>query len=455
MNVRLRFVVLAAVLSSLLGISSAFAQQNEAQCKAVLTARMAAALKSAKPGTTAAPAPASDFCNNLAALILDTLSDPEAMKILVPESVARALSPRDFQSRSGGKTELGGSAGQSEAVPGVQPTAIASGSIAAVNTDAGRETIAALSVNPIVLFLAEKATQQLAKYSRLADLTVFVPVSSPTDGDGPTPPASESKLRYVGVRLRLNFAGHKAGKDLWQEADRLLEQRIVRLGKQIEPLFQILTSTSDVEGCTAALLDTKTSEAVTEKCGSPFAFTANPTESEALRAAFAKIRRKADSQYWGLDLRMDTGDPTLGAVANSSGQYTFAGLSFGRQFGSESASGVSNGLRVRAGYRNVKLDSASSSASTWDFAAGYEMRRPIAGEDEMDLAIGVEIRGDSDSTTLDDALPKRLLRGSISIPIVGGASVSLNLTKPLVNNSVATIAATFNWGLLLSNKPTR
>jgi hypothetical protein len=99
----------------------------------------------------------ADFCRGLAGFIIFKWTGPGAAAIL-KSLTEEVLSPRDMQSRSTGHADLGGTAGQGQAVPGVQPAGVAAGTIAMVGTDAGRDAIAALSVNPGVLFLAERAT---------------------------------------------------------------------------------------------------------------------------------------------------------------------------------------------------------------------------------------------------------------------------------------------------------
>lgn len=447
MSTRIFVTSSVILLAFLLGAADAHAQQNEPKCQAVLKARDADLAKN----TT------EQFCTALAGLIITELSQPEAKEILktiLKPDVARVFSPRDMQNRSANQPELGGSIAQGQAVPGVQPAGVAAGSIAAVGTNAGRETIAALTFNPAVLFLAERASAQLARAARLADLTVFVPVSNAPEGDITTV-TSSSKLRYVGVRARVNITGVTDGTRLWREADALLEKRIARLATSTEHLFGLLVHTSDVEGCTAALLDTRTADAVSDACGAPFGYTADIKEAQQIHDEFSKVRRAADRRYFGVDLRFDTGDPTLGAVANASGDFTFVGLAFGQRIGAETASGISSGIRVRLGVRHAKLDSQSKADITTDFAAGWEMRRAMADEEELTLSAGVEWRQASDTPALDAFQATKMIRASMSIPLVKGAGVSLNLAKPLDSGGSPIITVSFNWGLLLSDRPGR
>jgi hypothetical protein len=170
--------------------------QNEDACKAVLDGR--------SPGHKNT----EQFCTALSGFIFVKLSAAEGAEILRPDalSVADIFSQRDLQNRTPQPPELSGTPAQGHSIPGVQPAGVASGTIAALGTRAGQDAIAALSVNPAVLFLAEAATEQLARLSRLADVTVFIPISSVTTEDTPTG-TDEGKLRYFGTRVRLNFTG--------------------------------------------------------------------------------------------------------------------------------------------------------------------------------------------------------------------------------------------------------
>ena len=57
-----------------------------------------------------------------------------------------------------------------------------------------------------------------------------------------------------------------------------------------------------------------------------FTFQPDLEVAAQLRQELARIRRAADANYFGADIRMDFGDPTLGAVENARGRSFFAGL---------------------------------------------------------------------------------------------------------------------------------
>src|ERR1043166_2341251 len=101
-----------------------------------------------------------------------------------------------------------GTPGQAEAVPGVQPTAAAAASLSAVGTDSGSKAIVAISLNPATLFGGTDSAT-VAKWSRVADFTLLVPMSKESPGA-----ASVAGLRYLGVRGKLNLSGISVGESL-------------------------------------------------------------------------------------------------------------------------------------------------------------------------------------------------------------------------------------------------
>jgi len=48
-----------------------------------------------------------------------------------------------------------------------------------------------------------------------------------------------------------------------------------------------------------------------------------------------------------------------------------------------------------------------------------------------------------------------MFRASLTMPLMQGAGVSLNVASPITGDVSPTISVNFNWGLLLSNRPGR
>lgn len=431
--------LLLALLSVLVPLGAA--AQDMPTCASIFAER--------KLGTP----PANQACFALAVAIYTHVTTSEAAAILKaePVRVGDVFSQRDLQNRSAQGAALAGTAAQGRAVPGVQPAGVAAGTIAAVGTDAGQDAIAALSLNPGMLFLADEATKQLARLSRFADVTLFIPVSGITQSEED---AETGKLRYFGARLRLNFVGLSAGSTVWERADELLKKRIATAAIATAALAETLNTTKTLRACVAALLDGGTAQAVIDSCGAPFGFTPDLKAAAAIRDELTKIRRAADAKYLGVDVRYDVGDPTLGAVANSRGQFLFAGLAAGRNFG---GSGMATaGIRARLGLRHATLDSADNAEFAAEGGAGFNLSRYV-GEDELNVEGAIEFRhGDAPSDLVDRFQTNFvMLRASIIVPVMAGNSISINVGKPLSGTVSPVFSVNFNWGLLLPGAPAR
>ena len=391
------------------------------------------------------------FCTLLAGFIFTSLTAAEAEALLAPDSVTPAdiFSQRDLQNRSSQQAALAGTPAQGQAIPGVQPAAVAAGTIAAVGTEAGQEALAALSINPAVLFLAETASAQLARLSRFADVTVLVPVSGATRDEESSQNAGT--LRYLGVRVRLNFTGLSAGSAVWEAADQILRARISQSAQLAAHVESIVTGTSDVAGCTAALLAKGAPDVVNAACGVPFVFTPDLALATELRRELARVRRAADASYFGVDFRIDFGDPTLGAVDNARGQFLFAGLAAGRRFAGSGA--ARSGVRARLGVRHGKLDSEEAAEFAAEGGVGIELSRSV-DDGALSISGAIEFRYGNASANLTDQFQTNfaMLRGSVLLPVTTGNSISINLGAPLAGDVSPIFSVNFNWGLILGDQ---
>jgi hypothetical protein len=341
----------------------------------------------------------------------------------------------------------------------VQPTGVAAGTIAALGTRAGQDAIAALSVNPMVLFLANEANKQLARASRIADVTVYIPVSGVTQSTTPTtPPPDPNKLRYVGARVRLNFLGISSGDAIWNEADTILRTQITQASLFVTSMTKVFQSVPDVKACVSALLSPGPATA-----GAPppcdtldVKWTLDEAQAVRLRDQLAAIRRQADAKYFGADIRYDFGDPTLGAVEDASGKFLFAGIAAGRRF-DDGVRRTSAGLRARLGIRHAKLDSVDEAKFAAEGGVGFEVSHTLTDEDEVNLSGAVEFRRGGAPANLTDQFQTdfTMLRGTISLPVTKGNSISINVGKPITGNVSPIFSVNFNWGLLLSDRLSR
>jgi hypothetical protein len=433
---------LALALVALSGVATGVRAQTAAQCEA--------AVKAHAPGVRIS----SDPCRDVAVMVL--ASAPAVVRaaalILQEDAVPTGsiFSQRDLQARYPQQPSLAGTAAQGQAIPSVQPAGVAAGTIAAVGTDAANDAIAALGLNPAILFIGDEVSRELAKYSRFADLTVFLPMSKLETQQNPRPPGGK-KLEYFGVRLRLNVTGLANGDAVWNGADRLLRNWMTRAGRNLERVRQAMAAAPDLAACVDALLTTEEVAAITAGCGAPVTLEVDLREAEQLRRQFSRVRNAADARYFGADIRIDVGDPTLGTVANSSGQFTFAGLAFGMRLGDASGNqGTTYGVRSRLGVRHAKLDTVPKSEFAAEGGFGLEIARSI-DEQEINLSAAVEFRQGNAPANLTDRFQTNfiMLRGSFLLPVTAGNSVSINVGIPVRGDVSRILSVNFNWGLLL------
>lgn len=426
-----------------LAVSAADARaQNDDACRVALTN----VLEELGEGLNVTRA----YCTALAGVIIAELTSAEADTILASRAFPDVFSIRDLQNRSSQHADLAGTPAQGHAIPSVQPAGVAAGTIAAVGTEAGEEALAALSINPAVLFLADRASERLARLSRLADVTVFVPVSGVTGGDASV--GDGEKLRYLGARVRVNITGLSAGSDVWDTARQLLRDRISANALAHSEIESILTGASDVRACADALLGVGDApEAVTEACGVPFGFLPDLDAAARLRRELAGIRRAADANYFGADFRIDYGDPALGAVEDARGRFLFTGLAAGRRLADREM--FSLRARARVGLRYTTLDAADETDFGVEGGVGLEASRAVA-DDELTMSGAIVFRYGSapDDLTEQFQTDFTMFRGSIVLPVAAGNSIGLNIGVPLRGEVSPVLSVNFNWGLLLSDQ---
>lgn len=439
---RLRKTVLAPAAAALMLWSPAAHGQTAVQCANVL-------IDNGIPAASHTPDPCADLSIMVAA------KAPSVMN-LADVFLGSTITPRDLQSQHPQQAALGGTPAQGHAVPGVQPAGVAAGTIAAVGTEAGDAAIAALGVNPAILFLDDAVSERLAQFSRFADLTVFVPVSDPSSDTDPDDD-DDNGLEYFGARLRINFTGISSGSTVWNEARKLTGNWIGRQADNSDHVRKVLGQAPDLSGCVTALLNPKPAEGeITQKCGAPVTLQVNQAEAEALRDELAKVRRAADARYFGMDIRYDHGDPTMGAVENASGSFLFAGLAYGRRLGSDADRSANLGFRSRLGVRHASLDGSDESEFAVEGGLGFEMARQLERQ-EINAAIGLEFRQGNAEEAVEDELQTNygMIRGSFLVPITSGNSLSINVGTPVWGDVSPVLSVNFNWGLLLPGRPSR
>lgn len=413
-----------------------------AECRAVLEK-----LTGEKPESIA-------NCHDLATFLDDSLSSG-ALEIRLNNAAAadtaRLMTPRKVQPLTG-EANISGVPGQSDAVPSAQPTALASANVSAVGTDHGTKTLAAISLNPFMLFGSSGDPKAAAKWSRVSDFTILVPTS---DQGG-----SPGDLSYFGVRARFNITGLSAGDNLLGAVNAAFARVVAaeaNLTQELETAFLNLPNQSTIEDCAEAILTASYGDSPAE-CLGKVTVGLNEADYDALRESILEARLKADRNYTGLDLRFDTGDPTLSGDPAKEVTALEAGLAFGRSSVGPNAFGTNFGLTGRIGARYSQLKSSSDSA-VWsaEGAVGFEANRLMADNQMVRLSGALEFRfaNEPDAEAEAHQTDNLAIRGAMAIPLLGGTSITVAFAAPLVGEMTPSLSVNFNWGLLLSNLPVK
>jgi hypothetical protein len=258
--------------------------------------------------------------------------------------------------------------------------------------------------------------------------------------------------------MRVNLTGLSAGSELWAAAEGLRDLTVIET-TETEALESALLDldASRISGCAAQLRnDAAAAEAVVAACGADLRPDLDLPTYEEFRASLAPLREQADSRYFGLDLRMDFGDPTLGAVPDADAVSINGGIAFGRQFVGVEPMAPSLGLRARAGVRYTDLRDLGETSFAADGGLGFVLRRPVDFDKAIGLSGGFEFRfGDVDET-LEAALQSDyvMLRAALSVPVTDQVAITLSFAEPLVGDGISqTLSVTGDWRLLLPMLP--
>lgn len=374
-------------------------------------------------------------------------------EILKPDAVAvsSVFSQRDLQSQQPQKPSLAGTPAQGQAIPSVQPAGAAAGTVAMVGTKAGDDAIAALGVNPALFFLSDLASKAMTQYSRFSDVTLFVPVTNQTATSANEP--ANSKLKYIGVRARFNWTGLSAGEAVWDGAKAAIAKFMTAQDRAVTRVSDILEEAHDPALCATRMLTNASDDDILEACGKLPTFDFSLDEAAAARRELAAVRRAADANFFGADIRMDFGDPTLGATPNAAGKFLYAGLAWGERFG---ASGTTLGLQFRAGARHARLDTDTTAEFAIEGGFGFELARSI-DDQELSASLALEGRHGNAPANETDRFQTNfaMIRGSFLLPVTAGNSVSVNFGVPISGPATPTLSVNFNWGLLLSDGRTK
>lgn len=346
------------------------------------------------------------------------------------------------QSRRAGEAIPAGTPAQTEAVPSVQPTALASASLGITGSEVGTDALTSISLNPATLFAGTDA-EAAARWGRFTDITLFFPVTDAGD--------IGRSLDYVGARVRMNITGVADGDKLLQRAKDAFNT-VLRAETNLElDLRAALQSASDVRLCVRSALESEPGDRLAG-CGGNITIGLSPSAYKKLRESLAAVREKADARYLGLDLRVESGDPTLGAVPGADVMALQAGLALGRRILQRNVYSPSLGIRSRLGVRYTDPRDVGAEV-TWalDGGLGFDASRMLPTEQYVKLSAGFEFRYSNSDDALQEALQTDFasFRGSLSVPLVGGASLSIGFATPVAGESQTSLTFNVDWGLLL------
>lgn len=362
---------------------------------------------------------------------------------VVTNVTARAfIPPRAVQSSAAGIAAAAGTPAQVSAAPTIQPTPLVSTNLAAAAQDSGVAVITSVSINPAMLVSSTQDPVEIARLSRLLDLTFFFPVDGLDQDD-------DGALDYGGVRLRLNLTGPAQAKEVGAALTAIVRDEL----RMANVVTEVLRGATDPDACATRLSDEDaTQEAIATACGVGVDRAFDTAPYTALRAAAARAREQADARYLGLDLRYDAGDPSLGTIRNASATALQAGLGFGRRF-DPSIDGADTGLRARLGVRYVELRDTALTDWQIDGGIAFEMTRLMQAQ-RLDLSAGFEFRY---SGKEDDAQILRTryaeFRAGLFVPLAGAAGIAVSVSAPLTGDVSPVLSVSGNWQQLLAGLP--
>jgi hypothetical protein len=324
---------------------------------------------------------------------------------------------------------------------------LASAAVTAAGTDRGTKALAAVSINPITLFGG--SASEAATWSRVADLTVLVPLQNDSSA------SSAGHLSYLGLRARFNLDGFRAGSRLLADVDAAFQAALTSetdLAARLAKAFRGLGTAAEVEACARAVRGSRWGETPGD-CGGRVTIGLEEADYRRLREALVRAREVADARYLGLDLRFDAGDPALSGKSANEVLAIQAGLAFGRRSLGATTAATAFGVAGRLGARYSALRAhADSVVWSLDAALGLEASRLISPDLAARLDLGLELRYANARKDVADQHQTDYLaiRGGVTIPMAMGTSVTVSFAAPIVGDLSPSLAVNFNWAMLFS-----
>lgn len=425
-----------------LGSLQAAQAQNEAACRRVVSATFGIDRVGNAP------------CRTLGVAVEDSLSTQvEAISQASGRALVREqLTPRDFQIPQGQVGNDAGTPAQGESAPSIQSVALAGGNIAAAGTEEGTRTLATAALNPASLFGSPEGDSQpddsrtkdslTVALSTLGDVTFIAPIE---DVD------TEEPLDYLGVRARLNVTSLTQGAPSFRKVENQWVKTLRASGEFLNRIIPVLRQTNNVPACTKALLRSPESgiQEASAACGAdlnPLSLT--PKDFAELRALTEEALAEADEEYFGLDLRLDLGDPTLGVADSARGTRLYTGVAWGHRYGE--ATSARTTIRLNGGVRFIDLDVMDKAVFAAEGGFGLAFSK-IVEKQRLQGSAGLSFSAGNVGETFERAAETNYLRGqlSVSVPLAQNFGLSINFTTPIIGDVGTTLSVKTNWHLLL------
>lgn len=355
------------------------------------------------------------------------------------------VSRADVQAIREGSAAASGTPAQATSVPGVEPVEQGGASVAATGTRAGAGAILSMAINPAIFFADQTDLASLARFNRLADVSVLVPVDG-VDAD------SNGVVDYVGLRVRINIGGLEAGSAQHAAVLRAYDAVLNEASAEVATIRRFIRGSNRLD-CIRALLVSADGQ-VRTACGEDFTLVTAALE-EQLARAIEDARIENDNRYFGLDLRADFGDLRLGGIDTTAGSSIYAGVAYGLR-NVDVVQQSSLGVRTRLGVamfdpRAVDAAGIRGARFSVDGGAGFEINR-YYGHQRLTLSTGLEFRwgfgSDADSSATPSSLDHGVIRSALNVPLFDGTSVSLALGIPVWGDVGPTLSVNANWRLL-------
>ena len=368
-------------------------------------------------------------CDTLASLLsvgLDTTSTRDlvaahrASAASVDAQVAREAAAPDRQASN----NKSGSSAQIDPVESIQPITLAGGAIALSGTRSGTKAVGAITINPLAL-----ASPGNVVAGRMLDLAV----SAPFDLDQGT----SQNRQYVSARLRANLTAPISAAALQARIATWLKAE----GRYADSLQQVLAHARSTRKCAAYIASNQ--KVSREACEQDL----DDADVLAARAAaYAEIdaaRRAADRYYLGMDVRLDTGDPTGPDTVGDKGTHLLGGLAAGTRLAQGGRWDWELRGRAAGDYFRSRDDAAGPAPKpvySFDWGAAFIFSGRLEQKTKQRMAFGIGIEGRQAGGDKADArqTPTNFayLNLMTIVPALSGGDLGLAISIPLAEEGV-------------------